>query len=108
MLTRGATPVKWATVTNYLANAYAERVRDNRADNLERAIHDYQQALEELPRDMTPALWAQAMPNLAAAHADRPRGDRAGNLEQAIRILRASLGGAHARGHASQLGPDVP
>ena len=38
-------PVEWATTMKNLANAYTDRIRGDRAENLERAIDAYQQAL---------------------------------------------------------------
>ena len=67
-----------------LANAYSDRIRGDRAENLEQAIAAYQQALEVMTRQAMPVEWAQAMMNLATAYYYRIRGDRAENLEQAI------------------------
>ena len=46
MRTREACPSQWATTMMNLANAYHERIRGERAENLEQAIVTYRQALE--------------------------------------------------------------
>ncbi|MBK6433159.1 MAG: tetratricopeptide repeat protein, partial [Anaerolineae bacterium] len=81
-------PVEWATVMMNLANAYKNRIRGDRAENLEQAIAAYRQALEVMTRQAMPVEWATVMMNLANAYSDRIRGDRAENLEQAIAAYR--------------------
>jgi tetratricopeptide (TPR) repeat protein len=75
---------QWAATQNNLGNAYAERIRGERAENLEQAIFHYQQALEVYTRQAYPQQWAATQNNLATAYAERIRGERAENLEQAI------------------------
>ena len=41
-----------------LANAYSDRIRGDRAENLEQAIAAYQQALEVRTRQAMPVEWA--------------------------------------------------
>ncbi|MEA5464043.1 CHAT domain-containing protein, partial [Leptothoe sp. PORK10 BA2] len=67
-----------------LAIAYSDRIRGDRADNLEQAIAAYEQVLEVMTREAMPVEWATAQMNLALAYYSRIRGDRADNLEQAI------------------------
>ena len=74
-----------------LATAYADRIRGDRAQNLEEAIAAYRQALEVRTRQAMPVEWAQVMMNLANAYAYRIRGDRAQNLEEAIAAYRQAL-----------------
>ena len=73
-----------ATTQNNLAAAYAQRIRGDRAENIEQAIFHYQQALEVYTRQAYPEQWATTQNNLANAYSDRIRGDRAENIEQAI------------------------
>ena len=42
-----------------LATAYSDRIRGDRAENLEQAIAAYQQALEVMTRQAMPVEWAQ-------------------------------------------------
>ncbi|MBZ0302630.1 MAG: CHAT domain-containing protein, partial [Anaerolineae bacterium] len=76
---------------NNLAIAYVDRIRGDRADNIERAIAAYQQALTVRTQSAMPAEWAETMMNLATAFADRIRGDRADNIEQAIAVYQQAL-----------------
>ncbi|MFG3816144.1 CHAT domain-containing tetratricopeptide repeat protein, partial [Limnothrix redekei] len=74
----------WAATQNNLGLAYNDRIRGERADNLERAITAYERALEVRTRDAFPEQWAMTQNNLATAYGSRIRGERADNLEQAI------------------------
>jgi CHAT domain-containing protein len=76
---------------NNLANAYGDRIRGERAENLERAIEFYEAALEVYTRTAFPQDWAMTQNNLANAYGDRIRGERAENLERAIASYKAAL-----------------
>jgi tetratricopeptide (TPR) repeat protein len=82
--TRQAYPEQWAATQNNLGNAYRNRIRGERAENLEQAILHYQQALEVYTRQAYPEQWAATQNNLGNAYLERIRGERAENLEQAI------------------------
>jgi len=56
---------------NNLALAYFHRVQGVPAENVERAIDCYQQAMQVLRREMMPVEWAQTMSNLAVAYSKR-------------------------------------
>ncbi|MEP0914022.1 CHAT domain-containing protein, partial [Leptolyngbya sp. GB1-A1] len=84
-------PVDWAQTMNNLASAYFNRIRGNRADNLEQAIDACQQALTVMTQQDMPVDWAQTMNNLANTYLDRIRGNRADNLEQAIDAYQQAL-----------------
>ena len=56
------------------ALAYADRIRGDRADNLEIAIAGYNAALKILTREVTPVDWARVHMNRAGAYAQRIRG----------------------------------
>jgi len=73
-----------ATTQNNLAAAYAQRIRGDRAENIEQAIFHYQQALEVYTREAFSEQSAVTQNNLANAYRNRIRGDRAENIEQAI------------------------
>jgi CHAT domain-containing protein len=76
---------------NNLGNAYWERIRGERADNLERAIASYNASLEVYTREAFPYDWAMTQNNLGNAYWERIRGERADNLELAIASYNASL-----------------
>jgi tetratricopeptide (TPR) repeat protein len=71
---------------NNLGNAYADRIRGERAENLERAIRHYQQALEVRTREAFPSDWAGTQNNLGLAYHNRQDYPRA--IEEWGRILQ--------------------
>jgi tetratricopeptide (TPR) repeat protein len=76
---------------NNLGAAYSDRIRGDRAENLEKAIAAYQEALQVYTREAFPQDWAMTQNNLGAAYSDRIRGDRAENLERAIAAYQEAL-----------------
>ena len=88
---------------NNLANAYNDRIRGDRADNIEQAIEHYELALKVRTQKDFPADWAMTQNNLANAYSDRIRGDRADNIEQAIEHYQPGPEGLHARGISQPL-----
>ncbi|WP_413276690.1 CHAT domain-containing protein [Floridanema evergladense] len=82
---------KWAQTQNNLGTAYSDRIRGDRADNLEQAIASYIAALQVRTREAFSEQWAITQNNLAAAYKNRIKGDRADNLEQAIASYTAVL-----------------
>jgi tetratricopeptide (TPR) repeat protein len=68
--------VEWAGTLNNLALAYSDRIRGDRAENLEKAIELYEQALEVHTRDDFPENWAMNQHNLANAYRKRVLGER--------------------------------
>ena len=74
-----------------MANAYFNRIRGERAENLERAIKYYEAALEVYTRNAFRENWAMTQNNLATAYNNRIRGERAENLERAIKYYEAAL-----------------
>ena len=89
--TREAFPQDWAMSQNNLGIAYRERIRGDRAENLERAIACYQAALQVRTREVLPQQWAATQNNLGTAYGNRLLGDRAGNLERAIACYQNAL-----------------
>ncbi|MFN6010181.1 MAG: CHAT domain-containing protein, partial [Microcystis sp.] len=71
--------------------AYSNRIRGERADNLELAIAAYNLSLEVLTREAFPENWARSQNNLGETYRTRIRGERADNLELAIASLKLSL-----------------
>jgi len=62
--------VEWATTMNNLANAYLNRIRGTRADNLEKAIEGYQAALQVITHEVMPHDHRQTQRNLGHLHFD--------------------------------------
>ena len=84
------------TTQNNLAIAYRDRIRGDRADNLEKAIAAYEAALTVSTREALPPDWARRR-TTSASPTHRIRGDRADNLEKAIAAYEAALTVRRAR-----------
>ncbi|MEB3356131.1 MAG: CHAT domain-containing tetratricopeptide repeat protein, partial [Synechococcales bacterium] len=89
--TQAAMPVEWATTMMNLATAYRNRIRGDKAQNIEDAIAAYQQSLTVRTQAAMPVEWATTMMNLANAYLNRIRGDKAQNIEDAIAAYQQSL-----------------
>ncbi len=74
-----------------LAGAYCDRIRGDRANNLERAIASSTEALKVHTFDAFPQDWAYTQNNLGYVYSHRIRGDRADNLERAIAAFNEAL-----------------
>ncbi len=73
---------------NNLANAYSNRIKGERAENLEQAIACYKAALEVYTRNAYPErLGKDVKDNLGTAYFDRIKGERAENIEEGDRLL---------------------
>ena len=81
----------WAGTQNNLANAYSHRLKDSRAENLERAISCYDKALTVYTLEDFREKWAMTQNNLANAYSHRLKDSRAENLERAISFYQAAL-----------------
>jgi CHAT domain-containing protein len=86
-----AFPQDWAMTQNNLAAAYRDRIRGDKAENLEMAIATLNEALKVYTFKAFPQYWALTQNNLANAYRDRIRGDKAENLEMAIATLNEAL-----------------
>ena len=82
---------EWAGTQNNLGIAYIDRIKGEKADNLEAAIACLQEALKVYPPDAFPSEWARTQYNLGDAYSDRIRGEQAENLETAIACYRDAL-----------------
>ncbi len=91
--TRDSFPYEWAMTQNNLGNAYQDRIRGERADNLDLAIAAFNLSLEvrTRTREAFPEQWAMTQHNLGNAYSKRIRGERADNLELAIAAYNLSL-----------------
>ena len=84
-------PVDWAMTQNNLAAVYSDRIKGDRAENIEKAIAALTAALSVLTREAWPVDWAMTQSNLAVAYKSRIKEDRAQNIEQAIAACTAAL-----------------
>ena len=82
---------QFARTQNNLANAYSNRIRGEKAENIDRAIASYTAALTVYKPEAFPEKWAGTQNNLATAYSDRIRGEKAENIEQAIASYTAAL-----------------
>ncbi len=96
--TFNAFPQEWAATQNGLAiaysnsaSAYSNRMRGDKAENLEQAIFHYSEALKVRTFKEFPQDWAETQNNLANAYSDRMREDKAENLEKAISYYQEAL-----------------
>jgi CHAT domain-containing protein len=74
-----------------LGITYRDRLRGDRAQNLEDAIQAFRHALEVHTQDEYAVDWASIQNSLGLAYRDRLRGERAQNLEDGICSLRNAL-----------------
>ena len=81
----------FAQTQNNLANAYSDRIRGEKAENIELAIASYTAALTIYTPEAFPENWAMTQNNLANAYSDRIRGEKAENIELAIASYTAAL-----------------
>jgi hypothetical protein len=86
-----SSPNEWATIQHNLGAAYAECTQGNRSDNIENAIHHYNEALKVRTIESVPNDWATTQNNLGNAYCNRIQRDRAENLELAIDCYRKAL-----------------
>ncbi|MBD2606032.1 CHAT domain-containing protein [Scytonema hofmannii FACHB-248] len=82
---------QWAVLQTNLANVYCDRIKGNRAENLEAAIEAYQLALKVFTQESFPEEWATIINNLGTAYNERILGNRAENLEVAINSYTLAL-----------------
>ncbi|MDT9338600.1 tetratricopeptide repeat protein, partial [Trichodesmium erythraeum 21-75] len=83
---------KWAMTQNNLGLAYSERIRGDKAENIEAAIAAYEQALLVYTQTDLPVDWARTQYNLGIAYSKRIREDKAENIETAITLYEGALG----------------
>ncbi|MBN3897595.1 MAG: CHAT domain-containing protein, partial [Nostoc sp. NOS(2021)] len=69
----------------------SDRIKGDRADNIEQAIAASTSALTVHTREASPVDWAATQNDLANAYRERIKGDRADNIEQAIAASTAAL-----------------
>jgi CHAT domain-containing protein len=82
---------KWARTQKNLAKAYSDRIRGEKAQNIEVAIASCTAALTVYTRDAFPEDWALTQNNLGVAYSHRITGEKAENIELAIASYTAAL-----------------
>ena len=80
-----------AAVQAHLGKAYFDRIRGDKAENIETAIQHYSNALQVRTNEAYPVDWAETENNLGNAYFDRIRGDKAENIETAIQHYNNAL-----------------
>ncbi|MEO1429507.1 MAG: tetratricopeptide repeat protein [Cyanobacteria bacterium J06633_8] len=76
---------------NNLGIAYKDKIKGNKANNIEKAIYFYQTALQVFTREAFPQQWAWTQNNLGLAYSDRILGNKIENIENAIICYQAAL-----------------
>ncbi|MFM6004258.1 MAG: hypothetical protein ACKPB7_13450, partial [Sphaerospermopsis kisseleviana] len=76
---------------NNLGNAYKNRIKGDRGENIEQAIAAYNLALDVYTRAAFPQDWAMTQNNLGSAYKNRIKGDRGENIELAIKYYENAL-----------------
>lgn len=84
-------PEHAADLLMHLGIAYGQRIRGDRAENLETAMVALREGLEGLEESSAPETWAILRHNLAELLLRRERGDRAANLRQAAELCHLAL-----------------
>ncbi len=83
-------PEEWAMMQHLLGNAYADRIRGYKVDNLEIAILAYQKALN-VKTDNFQYFRERTINSIAIAYRQRIRGNKVKNLKQAIDYFKEAL-----------------
>ncbi|UIE38912.1 tetratricopeptide repeat protein [Leptodesmis sichuanensis] len=91
VFTYSSFPEEWGKTQYNLGIAYANRIRGEKADNLEQAILCFQDALQVRNYELYPKQWADTQHNLGLAYCSRIRGNRLKNLEVAIESFHQAL-----------------
>jgi CHAT domain-containing protein len=78
-------PIQWATTQNNRANAYSNRIKEDRAENLENAIAGYESALEILTKENFPIECLTSARNLGTAYFNQ------GHWQQAIDVYEIAM-----------------
>ena len=91
ILDEGHYPHQWAGILYNLGVAYAERSTGERAENIERALANFQDILRVRTRSTLPIEWAQTQHSLGLTYMRREVGDPSANLELALNAFVAAL-----------------
>lgn len=86
MRTRENFPADWANTQNSLGVTYQHRTRGDRADNIEKAIASFEQALTIFTQESEPLNWVYTQSKIGSAYVDRIHGDRSDNWRRRSRV----------------------
>jgi tetratricopeptide (TPR) repeat protein len=92
---REAFPFEWAQTQNNLGSVYFNRIRGERAENLEQAIQYYETALQVRTRQDFPQDWAMTQNNLGTAYLDRISRRQSGKFRAGYPTLPICLACSH-------------
>ncbi|MBD2018206.1 CHAT domain-containing protein [Microcoleus sp. FACHB-53] len=92
---REAFPEKWAKIQNNLGEAYRNRIRGDKPQNIEKAVVVLQDALPYIPEEF-PELRAAIQNNLGLAYRDQEQ------IEQAIAVHKEALNFYSSKGLSEQ------
>ena len=81
----------WAHTQNNLGIVYGNRIKGDKAENIELAIAAYNLALQIYTPQAFPQHWARTQNNLGGAYYHRIKGDKADNIELAIAAYTLAL-----------------
>ncbi|MBE9214965.1 CHAT domain-containing protein [Plectonema cf. radiosum LEGE 06105] len=81
----------WGAVQYRLADAYFERIKGQKVENLEKALDICLNSLKYNYREISPELWAYIKLSLGKIYIYRIEGDKGENLENAINTLNQAL-----------------
>jgi len=82
-------PMDWAMTQNNLGLAYSDRIRGDKAQNLEASIAAFQQALQVYTRETFPEEWAEVQHNIGKLLVHQGKWyDGLDHLEQALAFYR--------------------
>ncbi len=83
-------PQLWAMIQHNLGVAYTQRLLDERSNNIDKAIHYFEQALS-ISKNTLDEHSANTKVNLGRAYIDRENGKKIENLERAAEYLEQAL-----------------
>ncbi|BAY34944.1 TPR repeat-containing protein (plasmid) [Nostoc carneum NIES-2107] len=91
LVTRFHFPEVWASIQHNLGESYLERLRDDRVENIEKAIRCFHKELEVFTPKRYPEEWLKAKNDLGVAYSDRIKGNRYENIKKSIQHLTEAI-----------------
>lgn len=91
VFTRHTHPEVWASTQTNLGAAYRNRICNDKAENIKKAIKAYELALEFYTKKDFPIQWAITQNNLGIAYGSRISGNRARNIKKGIEAHQLAL-----------------
>ncbi len=91
VFTRPTHPEMWANTQTNLGAAYRNRISNDKAENIKKAIEAYELALEVYTKKDFPIQWAITQNNLGIAYRSKISGNRARNIKKGIKAHKLAL-----------------